>query len=254
MVERCFLGAHFLGDIQRVLIEDCRFINGPNQASSQALSCEAPQVVIRNTEVNRYKSGFNLDYTGSTEVLVTGCTFDANSIASNYGLVGLQFTLGAGGTVEYCYFTGWRNDGFVVGDAGTVKFRNNVIEICPGTGVGLLGCLDFTMHDNIISQCNRCIFIGEPNDVQFIHNNHFFRNEAIDGEFIRTTGYYPFGPYYLDFTLNYWGTTDPDEIAEWIYDGHDDPDVWMYVVYEPMADGPVPTESRSWSDVKALFR
>ena len=40
-----------------------------------------------------------------------------------------------------------------------------------------------------------------------------------------------------DFRGNYWGTTDPDQIAEWIYDGHDDPTVRAEVLYSPFATG-----------------
>jgi hypothetical protein len=248
------MGAHFIGGIQSVFIEDCRFINGPNQASSKAMSCGAPQVEIRNTEVNRYKSGFNLDYPGATDVLVTGCTFDANSFAVNYGLVGLKFTMGAGGTVENCYFTGWLHYGFGVNGAGTVVFRNNVMENCPGVGVGLSDSLDFTMHDNVVSGCDPCVSIAGPNNRQSIHNNHFLRNTEAEGWYIRTAEWYPFGPTHLDFTENYWGTTDSDEIAQWIFDGHDDEDVWMYVDYLPLADGPVATERTTWDSLKSMFR
>jgi hypothetical protein len=32
------------------------------------------------------------------------------------------------------------------------------------------------------------------------------------------------------------------------------PDVWIYVVFEPMADGPVPVQQQTWTEVKGLFR
>jgi hypothetical protein len=254
VIERCYLGVQLFGDTENIVIDRCQFLNGPNQSGSSALSCAAPHVEIRDTDLIGYKTGFNLDYTGATDVLVTGCTFDANSTAFNYGLVGLQFTFGSGGTVENCYFREWNNYAFVVNDAGSVIFRNNVIERCAGAGVGLNGCTEITMHDNIISSSQNCVFVGEPSGAQSIHNNHFFRSVTLGGDFVRTTGYYPFGPYDLDFTENYWGTTDVDYISQWIYDGHDDEDVWMYVIFEPMADGPVSVEEKSWSDVKSLYR
>ena len=83
-------------------------------------------------------------------------------------------------------------------------------------------------------------------------NNHILR--APGGWFARTTPHYPWGPYEIDVRENYWGTTDLDEIAEWIYDGHDDDDVELFFVYEPIADGPVATEDRTWSEVKSLYR
>ncbi|MGD9546009.1 MAG: right-handed parallel beta-helix repeat-containing protein [Candidatus Krumholzibacteriia bacterium] len=40
-----------------------------------------------------------------------------------------------------------------------------------------------------------------------------------------------------DFRGNFWGTEDGDQIAEWIYDGHDDPTVHAEVLYTPFATG-----------------
>jgi hypothetical protein len=52
----------------------------------------------------------------------------------------------------------------------------------------------------------------------------------------------------------YWGTSDPDSVTAWIWDGHDDPAIHSTVTSLPMANGSVPTETRPWGDVKALFR
>ena len=61
---------------------------------------------------------------------------------------------------------------------------------------------------------------------------------------------------HLDFTLNWWGTTDADEIAEWIWDGHDDSsgNLLIYIDYIPFLGGPVRVEQHSLSAVKELFR
>lgn len=254
VIERSYLGAHYIGDIQRVLIEGCRFFNGPNQSLSGAIRCQSAQTEIRNTEVKFYRSGIHLDSSYSTNVLVTDCTFIADSSTLNYGLAGLKFSSWAGGTVENCYFSGWHHQGFVVDNAGIVVFRNNVVENCIGAGVGLLHCTNFTMHDNIISNCVPCVYVGDFNYVQSIHNNHFIRNEDVAGRFIRTTGFYPYGPHHMDFSGNYWGTTDVDEISEWIFDGYDDEDVWLYVDFLPIADGPVPTQDITLDGLKALYK
>jgi hypothetical protein len=55
-------------------------------------------------------------------------------------------------------------------------------------------------------------------------------------------------------TDNYWGTADPDEVAEWIWDGNDDPEIRSVVNSLPMADGPEAAERTTWSGVKALYR
>lgn len=53
---------------------------------------------------------------------------------------------------------------------------------------------------------------------------------------------------HLDMTNNDWGTSNADSIASWIR-------TCEYVVdYVPFIGQPVPAETRSWGDVKALFR
>ncbi len=61
-------------------------------------------------------------------------------------------------------------------------------------------------------------------------------------------------PALIDLTGNYWGTTDSAAIAASIHDSQDDPALHCTVLYEPFANGPVPAESTSWGDLKALFR
>jgi hypothetical protein len=232
VIDRCYYGIHCIRDIQYVLVDSCQFINGPNQSSSIAMSCETPRALVRGTLFEHYKLCINFDYTGSTDVLVTNCRF----VGADNGLVGMHFSMGAGGTVNNCYFTGWEFDGFNVLDAGVVTFHDNIIENCVGAGVGFQGCQSFTMYNNVIDQCVPCIFLGEPCGQQSVYNNRFIRNETVAGRYVRTPGYYPGGPWYLDFTNNDWGSTDPAYISQWIYDGYDDDDVGMFVVFEPMWD------------------
>jgi len=79
--------------------------------------------------------------------------------------------------------------------------------------------------------------------------NHIFS----DGDFVRAYGYYS-GLVELDFRNNYWGTSDPEEIAARILDGHDDPAELGYVIFEPFSDVPVGNEDMSWGEIKALFK
>jgi hypothetical protein len=57
----------------------------------------------------------------------------------------------------------------------------------------------------------------------------------------------------FDLGDNYWGTTDPAQIAMWIKDRHDDPDINGEVIYEPFYGQPIATEPASFSQLKALF-
>jgi hypothetical protein len=111
------------------------------------------------------------------------------------------------------------------------------------------------MYDNLVSGCYNAVGgIANPLQAHSIHNNYFFRRQTNDSYYFTTSDWYPYGPYYVDLRNNNWGTTDPEEISRWIYDGYDNPNVWIYVLFEPMADSPVRTEARSWSEVKGLFR
>ncbi len=51
---------------------------------------------------------------------------------------------------------------------------------------------------------------------------------------------------------NWWGTTDPTEIAESIYDGNDT-STQSFVDYNPWRSQ-VPVDHRTWGSIKALFR
>ena len=60
----------------------------------------------------------------------------------------------------------------------------------------------------------------------------------------------------LDFTGNWWGTTDSLAIAESIWDLHDDPDgnAFGVVDFMPIADGSLPTSATTMGGLKSYFR
>lgn len=83
-----------------------------------------------------------------------------------------------------------------------------------------------------------------------------FRNNHIIGTGDDYWIYCPYHPTFqqdIDLSGNWRGTTDTDLIDEKIYDCHDNDHSYHCVLYEPMADGPVPVEQMSWSAVKGLF-
>lgn len=57
-----------------------------------------------------------------------------------------------------------------------------------------------------------------------------------------------------DLTNNWWGTSSAAEIASWIVDNSDDPNIGSIVLYSPFAGQSVPTESTSWGELKASYR
>ena len=57
----------------------------------------------------------------------------------------------------------------------------------------------------------------------------------------------------VDLRECYWGTTDSTQIAQWIYDGNEDP-LFTKVQYQPFRTSSVPAEEKSVGGFKALFR
>jgi hypothetical protein len=85
------------------------------------------------------------------------------------------------------------------------------------------------------------------------HNNHIDR--AGSEHVIVTNGYAAGNDAVIDLGSNYWfedGT--PAQLDSLIHDGHDDPELHIFVNYEPILTEPVPAEKSSFGGVKALFR
>ncbi len=58
----------------------------------------------------------------------------------------------------------------------------------------------------------------------------------------------------FDMTDNWWGTTNPDSIQAWIFDGNDDPDSGFIIDWDPYKDQPVAVEEKSLGSLKSLYR
>ncbi len=59
---------------------------------------------------------------------------------------------------------------------------------------------------------------------------------------------------FLDLSGNFWGTADVESIRNAIWDAVDLPSINCTVQFEPYTNGPVPTESTTWGELKALWR
>ncbi len=79
-----------------------------------------------------------------------------------------------------------------------------------------------------------------------LHNNHIF---SLGTPYVQCAQYYnpPMRVHHLE--NNYWGTDDVDAIYALIENCP-----YMQVDIEPIADGPVQTETATWGAVKSLFR
>jgi len=120
-------------------------------------------------------------------------------------------------------------------------------------------CIDstseaFIAERNYMSSEMGPVFSLHPDGLPHrIRHNHIIKGENYAVEIHGCNG--PDGTT-LDMTENWWGTTDPDSIAAWIYDGHDQqwPHLECYVDFEPFLDGPVPADETSLGGLKARYR
>ena len=205
---------------------------------------------------------------GGAEVLVEGCEFlncttgvyGYTSGASNYNLrdsyfecevVGISFLDYSGGSVSDCHFV----DCLIsMSGCGEVLFTDNtVLRSDGGLALKLNEFEPVTITGNIFQTDGivvRCMS-GRQNGSALIRGNHFLRTGDDFWIYCPSTPGEVGVP--VDFSQNYWGTTDLDEIAAGIWDCHDADDAINCVTFLPIADGPVRTEPHSWSSVKALF-
>lgn len=178
---------------------------------------------------------------GTHGVEIDSCQFNI--------LSAMQFE-GSSGTVSNCTTTDSVAQSIWVTSESQVEMFNNQLKgyftsIYVDSGSQAIG------SGNIFSggQDLGTIYISTQSTVQ-LNDNHIFR----EGEYAVFTRWFFNDVVVQDLTNNYWGTTDPDLIDEWIHDQNDDPSVNTLVDYLPLADGPVPTDSATLGGIKAMFR
>jgi len=184
------------------------------------------------------------DWSGSQNIEIRDCVVVGGS-------VGVNFSGGASGSVHDCQFADQSNYGISKTGLSAMDIVDNYIEQDDGIGLFISGSGLFSGHDNVVISNLACISLYTDGPLDF-HNNHFLRGPGT--WFVHTTTYYPGPADYADFSHNWWGTTDLDEIDEWIYDGNDDDSVNLYVDYQPILGGPVETEQTTWSELKNMYR
>jgi len=134
-------------------------------------------------------------------------------------------------------------------EGGPIEY--NLIERNGGTGLALGS--DYTVEHNIIRENTRGVSCGGMLTFNAdVHFNDIYDNvqyNLLSGNQWANTH---------DCTMNWWGSLDPDAIAEGIRDANDDPYLHVTVLFDPYCRrpgcGPTPVESDSWGAIKALFR
>jgi hypothetical protein len=164
------------------------------------------------------------------------------------GGIGIIFTDQSNGIVSDSRIEGFEGNGIVATYGPSVDLQRNTIT-------GGLRSLYVIAGSHVTGTGNE--FTGAASTVILssrgymeMHGNHFLNGGGMS--VILDTFLSP-PDATLDLSGNYWGTADGNQIAAWIHDGHDDPAIHGFVKYEPYSGVPVPTEQKSWGEVKTLY-
>lgn len=227
------------GWINQLLVNNCSF-ELDSLSNGVVTWMPTNKVVISNCLFSG--NGVGCILMGVPDAEVTSCRFD--SIA-----VGVNYEDGTRGTVSDCEFT--------EASYGAIVIRDNVD--CSASNLTITDCY------RGVKATNGSEFLGVLIDVQN-STEYGFDIGAASRMVLRDSHIIPASGYAVrvhtvyvdlieqDFTGNYWGTTDPAEVAEMIWDINDDPTMNSIVNYLPMADGPLATEDISLDGLKAMFR
>ena len=201
----------------------------------------------RNLEISNCYftgNGHGMSFNVTENAVVSNCAFENERS-------GVSYDMGSSGVVTDCDMSADFTGGISVGLGSNVHLTGNNIN---GSYLALVASesSQVTGTNNIFSGGSdyyATIWITSNATVE-LHDCHIFKG----CEFAVKLEYFSGEYFEQDLTGNYWGTTDPDTVAEWIWDGNDDSSIHSVVNYLPIADGPVPTDARTWSEVKALYK
>jgi hypothetical protein len=208
--------------------------------------------VIENCAFSQTLHGVNFSWSGVQNCILQNCTFVGSNVPNG---VGIQVKSGASATISNCHVEGFLSYGMLVSLSSAMI--NECTIIARDDAVGLLVHQnDFVQFkDNTLVSDNACFRIRGSGfgATTFFTGNHIFREG--DGLFVENwTSGTTLPPETINMKNNFWGTQDIDEIAEYIEDHNDSPDIFYTIDFLPIADGPVAVESMEWGSVKALFR
>lgn len=183
-------------------------------------------------------------FSSTEQANVRRCSFDS---------AGVKYEIGASGTVEDSSFNVPEYAACVdLSLSCTVQLARNRM-LGTATKVVAGGYSTITGTGNLMGPTSlnyMMRLIGET-------HADFHGNDIVPGapEAIHLESYMnPQQPVLLDFSDNWWGTTDTTAIAAKIWDGNDDPALHATVRYQPLRDRSVPAGHQSVGGLKARFR
>ncbi len=188
-----------------------------------------------------YTNEIGVSVNGTEGVSIQNCSFALRNAVTFSGSSGIVFSCT---TLEETAQAVWATSG------SQVTLTNNQLH---GNYAALYvdSNSQVTGTNNIFTggQQVATIYVSSESTVQ-LHDNHILKSSDLA---VKLQWFFN-AQVSQDLAGNFWGTTDTDSIGLWIEDVNDDPAIHSVAVFLPIADGPVPTETRSWGDVKSLYR
>lgn len=258
----CYDGIHVTNG--PVFIDSCEFLN--NAGYGIIWHTEDSGGWIRNSQFSsNFIGNYGLGTLGlGSNVIVENCIFDGCDISIKHfqGIsflncemfntqVGIQFSGGALGVLDNCKIYNCS----IIGVALSPVEPHCQIENCEISGdiiaVKVEAGGTLSVSNSILTGGSNSTMYLQNSGLVEVHNSHIFKTGTYS---IYCSQPKEYGLNIHDMTGNFWGTTDPELVASWIWDQNDDPANFSIVNYLPMADGPVPTEEKSFGSIKAMFR
>jgi Right handed beta helix region len=189
---------------------------------------------------------FSVDFLGTAGGAVLDCNFPS-------GRVGIQFQQGStNGAVSNCTFGVLESISIVL-----VSFSSAQVTNCFIPGSLWRTPIQVEAYSSLLM--TRC-FIGEGADGWSIDTRSPVTLEIRQCDILPGAGFAiklaspATESSIINMPLNYWGTTDPQEIQNLIWDASDDSTTMATVIYEPFATQSVPNEEESVGGLKGMYR
>lgn len=245
IVRGCRIRDGFAGVVSyallETLVEDCVFDNNTDAAVQSSDIFNSTGVVVRDSYFWNNSGAIDLQTDGS---LVQNCVIKS-------GLVGIQFSFGATGSVVGCDIQNVRNDGIVIIGGLVQLTANKIISAESGVALTVSGGRAEGLGNVFKAGGVHEAIVFFNQGTASLHEGHILQsNDALCVWTKSGSG----NGHTIDLTNNYWGTADASAIAECIRDSQDFESLTGTVLFEPFHTQPVATEKQSMGSLKALFR